>query len=142
MSSKDCTFCAIAGGSLPAEVVYQDGRFIAFLDTRPVFLGHTLIVPRAHIDDIFGLDAALHGPLLGLAQAVSRALVEGLGCQGVFLAMNNRVSQSVPHLHLHAVPRSKGDGLRGFFWPRQKYPSDVAREEVAAKIRASLPRIE
>lgn len=133
-----CIFCSIAAGSVPASVVWQDEQIVAFLDTRPVFKGHTLIVPRGHVGTLTDLPADLRDPLLAAAQLVAAAVVEALGAQGSFVAMNNVVSQSVPHLHLHVVPRTKGDGLRGFFWPRVRYTSDDERQEYAARLRAVL----
>jgi histidine triad (HIT) family protein len=114
-------FCQIAGGEVSAAVVARTDDLIAFLDHRPVFKGHTLIAPIRHIDTLLDLPGTLMTPLLTLAQHVAGALVDALGAQGSFVAINNVVSQSVPHLHVHVVPRTKGDGLRGFFWPRTRY---------------------
>lgn len=113
--------CQIVRGELDAEVVYRDAEVIAFLDHRPVFKGHVLVAPVEHVDTLLELPQSLMVPLLGTAQRVARALGEALGAQGTFVAVNNVVSQSVPHLHVHVVPRTKGDGLRGFFWPRVRY---------------------
>src|SRR5205823_1502105 len=110
----------------------------AFLDARPVFPGHILLIPREHYETLADLPRALLEPLFGAAQRLQLALESGLGADGVFVAVNNRISQSVPHLHVHVVPRRRKDGLRGFFWPRQKYASDEEMAEVAAKIRAAL----
>lgn len=134
-----CLFCAIAAGSVPASVVWRDEHVVAFLDTRPVFKGHTLVVPHTHVPTLTDLPAELRDPLLAATQLIAAAVVDGLGAQGSFVAANNVVSQSVPHLHLHVVPRTKGDGLRGFFWPRVTYASDAEREEYAARLRAVLP---
>lgn len=117
-------FCRIIAGELDAEVVARTDDLIAFLDHRPVFKGHVLICPTTHVDTLTDLPQSLMEPLLIMAQRVAVAVREGLGAQGTFVAMNNTVSQSVPHLHLHVVPRTKGDGLRGFFWPRTKYAAD------------------
>jgi histidine triad (HIT) family protein len=114
-------FCQIAGGEVSAAVVARTDDLIAFLDHRPVFKGHTLIAPIRHIDTLLDLPLTLMTPLLTLSQQVAGALVDALGAQGSFVAINNVVSQSVPHLHVHVVPRTKGDGLRGFFWPRTRY---------------------
>lgn len=126
----ECVFCSIVAGTTPAEVVLEEGDLVAFLDTRPVFKGHVLLVPRDHVVTLPDLPAALRDGFLAAAQRLATAMVEGLGAQGSFVAINNVVSQSVPHLHLHVVPRTKGDGLRGFFWPRTKYaagePADYA----------------
>jgi histidine triad (HIT) family protein len=133
----DCVFCRIAAGDLPAAVVLDEPDVVAFLDARPVFKGHVLLVPRQHVATLPDLPAALRDPFLETAQRLSRAVVDGLGAQGSFVAMNNVVSQSVPHLHLHVVPRTKGDGLRGFFWPRTKY-ADGEAQEYAARLREAL----
>ncbi len=116
----------------------SDDVCVAFLDARPLFPGHTLIVPRAHRETLADVPRAELEPLLSNAQRVSRALETALGAQGTFVALNDRVSQSVPHLHVHVVPRRKGDGLRGFFWPRHKYGSDDEAAGTAARLRAAL----
>ena len=133
-----CTFCRIVAGELPAHVVLDDERVLAFLDVRPVFEGHTLVVPRAHRDTLLDLPADEVPVLFEATQRIAAAVVDGLGAQGSWVSVNNVVSQSVPHLHVHVVPRTKGDGLRGFFWPRTKYASDDAAAEVAAPIRSAL----
>jgi histidine triad (HIT) family protein len=114
-------FCQIAAGELDAAVVLRDDQVVAFLDHRPVFKGHVLVAPVRHIDTLLDLPAELMVPVMTAAQKIARAVVEALGAQGTFVAVNNVVSQSVPHLHIHVVPRTKGDGLRGFFWPRTHY---------------------
>ncbi len=131
----DCLFCDIASGTAPAHLVLDEPDVLGFLDTRPLFVGHVLVVPREHVATLPDLPARLRDPLLGAAQRVARAVVEVLGAQGSFVAMNNTVSQSVPHLHVHVVPRTRGDGLRGFFWPRTRY-ADGEAAEVAARLRA------
>jgi histidine triad (HIT) family protein len=133
-----CTFCAIVVGEVPASRVLEDGGFVAFLDVRPLFPGHTLVVPREHVETLTDLPAVDVGPLFERVQALAGAMETGLGAEGSFVAVNNRVSQSVPHLHVHVVPRTKGDGLRGFFWPRQRYGSDEEAEAVAARLRSAL----
>jgi histidine triad (HIT) family protein len=133
-----CTFCAIAAGERPAERVLEDERFLAFLDHRPLFPGHVLLVPRAHRDTLLELPPEDLAGFLALAQRLCRALEQALSAEGTFVAVNNRVSQSVPHLHLHVVPRRRGDGLRGFFWPRHAYRDDAHRGEVAAALRRAL----
>ncbi|MGZ4476570.1 MAG: HIT family protein [Nocardioides sp.] len=135
---SSCLFCSIAAGETPADVVLADDLFVAFLDHRPVFKGHVLLVPRQHVVTLPDLPAELRDPFLAHGQALATAMVEGLGAQGSFVAINNTVSQSVPHLHLHVVPRTKGDGLRGFFWPRTRYRGDDERAEYAARLRAVL----
>jgi histidine triad (HIT) family protein len=133
----DCLFCGIAAREVDAELVLETEHVVGFLDVRPVFKGHTLLVPRAHVVTLPDLPAELRDPFLAAGQRLAAAVVEGLGAQGSFVAMNNTVSQSVAHLHLHVVPRTKGDGLRGFFWPRTKY-ADGEAGEYAARLRAVL----
>jgi len=133
----DCVFCAIISGEVPGDVVLDEPGFVAFLDARPLFKGHILLVPRVHLDTLLDLPAGLRDGFLEAAQRLAGAVVEGLGAQGSFVAMNNVVSQSVPHLHLHVVPRTRGDGLRGFFWPRTRY-GDGEAGEYAARLRKAL----
>lgn len=133
----DCVFCSILAGDVPADLVLDEPDFAAFLDRRPVFKGHVLLVPREHVVTLPDLPAGLRDGLLAAAQRLASAVVDGLGAQGSFVAMNNVVSQSVAHLHLHVVPRTKGDGLRGFFWPRTTY-ADGEAAEYAARLRAVL----
>ncbi len=136
--SSECRFCAVVAGTAPAEVVATDADTVAFLDRRPVFPGHTLVVPRRHVETIEDLPDDLLAPMLGAARRVAGGVRAAMGAQGTFVAMNNTVSQSVPHLHVHVVPRTKGDGLRGFFWPRRGYRDDEHRAEIAARIRSTL----
>ena len=133
-----CLFCDIAAGDVPAQTVLADDGFVAFLDARPVFKGHCLLVPRAHVVTLPDLPADLRDGFLERAQRLATAMVEGLGAQGSFVAMNNVVSQSVPHLHCHVVPRTKGDGLRGFFWPRTKYADDAEAADYAGRLTDAL----
>jgi len=135
--SSDCLFCDIVAGVVAGHVVLETEDMVGFLDIRPVFKGHTLLVPRRHVITLPDLPADLRDPFLGVGQRLATAMVDGLGAQGSFVAMNNTVSQSVAHLHLHVVPRTKGDGLRGFFWPRTKYVDGEA-EEYADRLRAVL----
>jgi histidine triad (HIT) family protein len=137
---RDCVFCQIASGAAPAEVVLADGPVLAFLDARPLFPGHCLLVPREHVETLADLAPPLVEPVFAQVQRLARAVERALSADGTFVAINNRVSQSVPHLHVHVVPRRKKDGLRGFFWPRQRYENDAALREVAARIRAELAR--
>jgi histidine triad (HIT) family protein len=130
-------FCQIVGHELPAAVVFEDDGFVAFLDRRPLFPGHVLVVPRDHHETLADLPDGLVGPLFLRVAALQRAFEGGLAAGGAFVAANNRVSQSVPHLHVHVVPRTKGDGLRGFFWPRQHYLDDQEMEAVASRIAAA-----
>ncbi|WP_375433475.1 HIT family protein [uncultured Friedmanniella sp.] len=129
--------CQIVRDETPAAVVYRDDEVLAFLDHRPVFKGHVLIAPVRHVDTLLELPTELMVPLLTTAQRIGRAIGAGLGAQGTFVAVSNVVSQSVPHLHVHVVPRSKGDGLRGFFWPRTRY-ADGEMAAYAALIRERL----
>ena len=133
----DCLFCRIASGEIPGDVVLETDDLVGFLDHRPVFKGHTLLVPREHVVTLPDLPDRLRDPFLAAGQRLASAMVEALGAQGSFVAVNNTVSQSVPHLHMHVVPRTKGDGLRGFFWPRTKY-ADGEASEYAARLRKVL----
>jgi histidine triad (HIT) family protein len=133
-----CIFCQIAAGEVAAHVVLADEDFVAFLDARPVFKGHALLVPREHVVTLPDLPARLRDGFLSSAQRLAVAMVDGLGAQGSFVAMNNTVSQSVAHLHCHVVPRTKGDGLRGFFWPRTKYADDAEAADYAVRVRSAV----
>ncbi|MGN9788974.1 HIT family protein [Nonomuraea sp. ZG12] len=130
-------FCEIIAGERPARVVHSDEVSVSFLDTRPVFKGHVLVVPRAHVEVLTDLTDV--GPFFERVQAIARAVEEGLETGGTFVAMNNRVSQSVAHLHVHVVPRHRKDGLRGFFWPRTTYASDAEAQLYAERIAKALP---
>ncbi|WP_084219295.1 HIT family protein [Spirillospora albida] len=139
--AEECVFCEIVRGEREAHVVLDGPDAFAFLDTRPLFKGHALVVPRAHCETLAELPAECVGPFFGEVQRLSAAMESVLGAAGSFVAMNNRVSQSVPHLHVHVVPRNRKDGLRGFFWPRQKYASDAEAVEYAARLaEAAGPR--
>ena len=138
MPAKSCTFCQIVAGEIPAHVVLDERDLVGFLDARPVFKGHVLLVTREHVEALPALPARLREPLLEATQRLARAVVDGLGAQGSFVATNTVVSQSVAHLHVHVVPRTKGDGLRGFFWPRTKYVSDEEAVEYASRLAAAL----
>lgn len=139
-SVKGCVFCQIVAGEVPAQIVLDEPDLVGFLDARPVFKGHMLLVPREHVVTLPDLPARLRDGFLGAAQRLASAVVDGLGAQGSFVAMNNVVSQSVAHLHLHVVPRTKGDGLRGFFWPRTRYASEGEAQEYAARLTDALAR--
>jgi len=136
--TSECLFCGIVAGTTPATIVLETDDVVGFLDVRPVFKGHTLLVPREHVVTLSDLPEPLIGPLFSAAQRVADAVTSGLGAQGTFVAMNNVVSQSVAHLHVHVVPRTKGDGLRGFFWPRTKY-ADGEAATFAERLREALP---
>ncbi len=133
-----CVFCAIAKGDTPAHVVLEDDDVVAFLDAKPLFHGHVLVIPRAHVVTLPDLPDDALEPFFRRVRELARVVPVAMGAQGSFVAMNNVVSQSVPHLHAHVVPRTKGDGLKGFFWPRTKYASDAEMEKVAETIRAAL----
>jgi histidine triad (HIT) family protein len=131
-------FCSAVAGSLAVVPVFSSSTVFAFLDHRPVFKGHVLVVPRAHVVTLGDLPEAEVGPFFVEVQRIAVAVETGLGADGTFVAMNNRVSQSVAHLHAHVVPRTKGDGLRGFFWPRRKYDSPEEAQSYATRIAAAL----
>jgi histidine triad (HIT) family protein len=133
----DDIFCQIGRGDLDAAIVLRTDDVVAFLDHRPVFKGHVLVAPIQHVDTLLDLPQSLMQPLIINAQRVAQAIVNTLGSQGTFVAINNVVSQSVPHLHVHVVPRSKGDGLRGFFWPRTRY-GQGEMDEYALKIKEAI----
>ena len=133
-----CVFCDIASGAAPAEIVWRSDYAVAFLDTRPLFPGHVLLVPTQHVVTLAELPAEQVGPLFQAVQELQTAVETAMEAQGSFIAINNVVSQSVLHLHIHIVPRTKGDGLKGFFWPRHKYDSEEHLRETAARIRRAL----
>lgn len=130
-----CIFCEIAEQKLSSFIVYEDKQFIAFLDKRPLFPGHCLLVPKKHVETFTDLPQNMTGPFFQLAQRLDKAVEQAMQAQGSFVAMNNRVSQSVPHLHLHVVPRNKQDGLKGFFWPRHPYQNEAEMLAVQLKIK-------
>lgn len=134
----DCPFCDIISGKSEALWVYEDGACVAFLDMRPLFPGHTLIVPREHYETLMDLPDRLVGPLFINVRLLSSAIMIATESEGIYVAINNRVSQSVPHLHVHVVPRNKGDGLRGFFWPRGRYSGEQAARDMQTRIREAV----
>jgi histidine triad (HIT) family protein len=136
-----CIFCDIVNGQHDASVVFEDEVSLAFLDRSPLFHGHCLLIPREHYPTLMDLPRPLIGPLFTNAQLLSRAVEAAVGADGIFVGINNRISQSVHHLHVHIVPRIKGDGLKGFFWPRRKYPDTAAMEAVAGRIRVALEQL-
>jgi histidine triad (HIT) family protein len=138
MTEENCLFCRIVSSEVPAVVVYEDKNTLAFLDHRPLFAGHTLLLPREHFETLADLPAAEVGPLFKNTQLLSRAIETAMEAEGSFVAMNNRVSQSVPHLHVHIVPRRRKDGLKGFFWPRTKYKSEEEMQLVQQKLAAAI----
>ncbi|MGI8775496.1 MAG: HIT family protein, partial [Actinomycetota bacterium] len=132
-----CIFCEVVEGTTAAEIVLEDEVAIAFLDHRPIFPGHTLLIPRAHHETLTDLPADLLEPLFRDARILAAAVRDAMGATGTFVAMNNKVSQSVPHLHVHVVPRNPKDGLRGFFWPRTQYSGDDEMTATAGKVRSA-----
>ena len=141
MADDSCVFCKIVAGIIPANVVYQDRDVIAFLDIDPLFPGHVLLCPREHYQTLTDLPVSLAGPMMEGAQIMAAAVEAALDAEGTFVAINNRVSQLVPHLHIHVVPRRRKDGLRGFFWPRHQYKDDAAREAVRDAIEREVNKL-
>jgi histidine triad (HIT) family protein len=139
-ADPDCRFCQIIAGGEPSHVVFEDERTLAFLDNRPLFPGHALLVPRDHYETLGDLPDGLVGPLFANARLLSVAIPKAMRKPGSFVAVNNVVSQSVPHLHVHVVPRKPKDGLRGFFWPRTKYESEDQMRDVAERVRKAVDR--
>jgi histidine triad (HIT) family protein len=138
----NCLFCGIVSKEVDASIVFQDDISLAFLDHRPLFPGHCLLVPKSHFETLADLPKELVGPLFTNVQLLARAVELALEAEGSFVAMNNRVSQSVPHLHVHIVPRRKKDGLKGFFWPRNKYESAAHVVEVQKSIKTAIAAIQ
>ena len=138
----DCLFCRIVAGTEPAAIVLDDGNFLAFLDTRPLFPGHCLLIPKTHYETLAELPPDGGAPLIANTQLLCAALESGLGAEGTFVAINNRISQSVPHLHVHVAPRRQKDGLRGFFWPRQKYTDQMQLETVRQTEAGAVSRLQ
>lgn len=136
--TKACIFCAIIAGEAPAHVVFADDVAVAFLDTKPLFPGHTLVVPRDHHVTIADLPPDQIDPLFQRVRCLSGLMETSFGAMGSFVAMNNKVSQSVPHLHVHVVPRNPKDGLRGFFWPRTSYDDAAHAADVASELSAAF----
>lgn len=133
-----CLFCGMIQGEVPTPVVYRSEVVFAFLDARPLFPGHCLVLPRSHVETLTVMPPQLLGPFFAEVQLVARAVERAMEAQGTFVAMNNRISQSVPHLHVHVVPRNRGDGLRGFFWPRTHYESPDEQERVRVLIEGNI----
>jgi histidine triad (HIT) family protein len=141
MVEDNCLFCRIVSGEVAATLVYVDKNAIAFLDHRPLFPGHTLLVPRDHVETLVDLPQELIEPFFKAAQSLAQGVEYAMKAEGTFVAMNNRISQSVPHLHIHIVPRRKKDGLKGFFWPRTKYKDEEEMKAVAKKIAGALQEL-
>jgi histidine triad (HIT) family protein len=139
--NQDCVFCKIIRGELSAYIVFEDNLSLAFLDAKPVFPGHTLLVPRQHYETLIDLPGPLVGPFFQNAQLLARAMETGLKADGTFVAINNHVSQSVPHVHIHVVPRHFGDGLKGFFWPRQKYKDQAEILSIQKTLQSTIDQL-
>jgi histidine triad (HIT) family protein len=137
-ATASCLFCQVVSGEVPARLVFEDEISLAFLDHRPVFPGHCLLIPKPHYETLTDLPEELIGPFFKRAQLLTRAVESAMEAHGTFVAMNNRVSQSVPHLHVHIVPRRRKDGLKGFFWPRYPYPADEAAAAVQLSISLAM----
>jgi histidine triad (HIT) family protein len=136
-----CIFCEIAQARIAAPVVFEDANSIAFLDHRPIFAGHVLLIPRAHVETLPELPPAENGGFLANVKILCRAVQAAMGSEGTFVGVNNKVSQSVPHLHVHIIPRRRGDGLRGFFWPRRNYHGEEEVRDVQEKVRQAVSRM-
>ena len=141
MIEDSCLFCSIVSNEKSAAIVHADDEVVVFLDHRPLFHGHCLIVPRKHCETLSELPQSAVGPFFKKVQILSRAVESAMNAEGTFVAMNNRVSQSVPHLHVHVVPRKRKDGLKGFFWPRTKYKNEEEMYEVAKRIKNTIAEI-
>ena len=133
-----CVFCKIVRGEMKTHQVYEDQDTIVFLDNGPIFAGHCLVCPKTHVETVMDLPDRLMTPLLSTARLVAQAVERGLNAQGSFMAINNRISQSVPHLHMHVIPRTRGDGMKGFFWPRRPYRDEQHAAETADALRRAL----
>jgi histidine triad (HIT) family protein len=140
-SDQGCAFCRVVRGEAASHIVLADEISIGFLDHRPLFRGHCLLVPREHVPTLADLPPGVVGPFFGNVQLLARAVEVGLAAGGSFVALNNRISQSVPHLHVHVVPRRRQDGLRGFFWPRQRYASDAEMARVRDLLRSAIAQL-
>jgi histidine triad (HIT) family protein len=141
LTATTCIFCRIGSGEIAAEIVYEDSSSIVFLDTSPLFPGHALVCPKQHYDTLMDVPPELLTPLFSTAQKVARAVEAGLGAEGSLIAINNKVSQSVPHLHVHVIPRRRKDGLKGFFWPRKPYGSAEEMKQTADALRSALQNL-
>ncbi len=139
-SSPDCPFCKIVRSETQSYIVFEDDLTLAFLDRRPLFPGHCLLIPKSHCETLIDLPTSLIGPLFQNAQLLTRAMEEGLHAEGTLVAINNRISQSVPHLHIHIVPRHKKDGLKGFFWPRQRYQDEAAILSIQKTLHTTIAK--
>jgi histidine triad (HIT) family protein len=138
---EGCIFCNIIRGAVPCFKVFEDDISLAFLDHRPVFPGHTLLIVKSHIETLLDLPDSLMGPLFADVRRLSQAVTQGMQAEGTFVAINNRVSQSVPHFHVHIVPRRKGDGLKGFFWPRRAYKDQQEIDATLSALRSAIAEL-
>ena len=138
---RDCVFCRIAAGTLTADKIYEDSDLFAFLDSRPLFPGHVLLCPRVHCVTLIDLPLDMTGPMMKMTQLLAKAVEAAVSAEGTFIAINNRISQSVPHLHIHVVPRRKRDGLKGFFWPRKDYRDAEEREVIREAIEREVKKL-
>jgi histidine triad (HIT) family protein len=141
LGATGCVFCRVVRGELSAHVVYDDALSMAFLDHRPLFPGHTLVIPRAHVPTLIDLPAEALAPFFAVVQVLAGAVERALGADGSFVAVNNRISQSVPHLHVHVVPRRSKDGLKGFFWPRGRYRDEAEAVDIRERLRAGIAEL-
>ena len=136
-----CIFCKIVSRTIAADIVHEDAECIGFLDNRPLFPGHVLLCPREHFETLTDLPVPLTGPMMFRTQLLAKAVEAAVTAEGTFIAINNRISQTVPHLHIHVVPRRHRDGLKGFFWPRQQYRGNDDREAVRAAIEREMKKL-
>ena len=141
VTSQDCPFCKIVRSETQSYNVFEDDVTLAFLDRRPLFPGHCLLIPKSHYETLIDLPASLVAPLFQNAQLLARAMEQALQAEGTFVAINNRISQSVPHLHIHIVPRHQKDGLKGFFWPRQRYPDEATILSIQTTLRSTIAQL-
>jgi histidine triad (HIT) family protein len=136
----DCLFCRIVARELDARIVFEDAISVAFLDHRPLFPGHCLLIPKGHFETLADLPGELVGPFFLNVQRLAEAVQRVMNAEGTFVGINNTVSQSVPHFHVHIVPRRRKDGLRGFFWPRRPYTSEDESAAVQRALRSELQK--
>ena len=142
MAGVSCVFCKIIAGEIPAQVVHETEHCTVFLDSGPLFAGHCLVCPKQHFDTLMDVPPGLLQPIFETAQAVGRAVESGLGAEGSFVAINNKVSQSVPHLHVHVIPRRRKDGMKGFFWPRRPYRDENEMRDTAEALRQAIRQLQ
>src|SRR5713226_3741669 len=141
ITNPDCSFCKIVRSETQSYNVFEDDMSLAFLDKRPLFPGHCLLIPKSHYETLIDLPTSFVAPLFQNAQLLAHAIEKGLQAEGTFVAINNRISQSVPHLHIHIVPRHKKDGLKGFFWPRQYYQDEATIQNIQSTLRSTVAQL-